>query len=176
MTKMSRFGEYSPPLEEEEVDLSSAYSLASTANDYVLEHGRQFPNFRYGSSPFPRGDELATENELALHNLMLHLYDDRLFVAPIERPRNVLDVRCGQQSLWAKNMADVFPDAQVTGFDIFNIDSEGRQNLHFILQSYNDEWIMDEVHQAHGQLDFIYARSLFASSRNYPEFYRQCLE
>ena len=157
------------------MDWSSAYSLASTSAEYMIEHGRQFPN-RDGTSPFPRGDQVAKENELALHNLMLYLFDDRLYNASIEKPRNVLDVRCGTRGLWAKSMADWFSEAQITGIDIFPVDTEGRENLQFLIQSHNDQWILDEILQQFGKFDFIYARHLFASSRNYPELYKQCLE
>lgn len=101
---------------------------------------------------------------------------DRLYTAPIEQPKNVLDVRTGMNGLWARNMADMFPDAQITGFDQFVPSTEGRPNLSFILQSYNDTWILDEITQVYGKLDFIYARALFAGSEDYAEFYRQCFE
>lgn len=161
---------------DEHVDLSSVYSIASTAHDLVLEHGRQFPNYRYMSSPFPRGDRIAEEHETLLHALLLRIFDDKLYTAPIEQPRNILDVRSGQHGLWAKTVAELHEDAQVTGFDSFTPDTEGRENLKFILQNFNDEWILDEVTQSYGKLDFIYARSLFGSSQNYPHFYKQCLE
>lgn len=158
------------------IDLSSIYSIASTANDLVLEHGRQFPNYRYMSSPFPRGDRMAEEHETSLHNLKLRIFDDKLYTAPIENPRNILDVRSGQLGLWVKTVAEIHEDAQVTGLDVFTPDAEGRENVKFILQNFNDDWILDEITQSFGQLDFIYARSLFGSSSNYPHFYRQCLE
>ncbi|KAK5069452.1 hypothetical protein LTR64_008133 [Lithohypha guttulata] len=161
---------------DEDVDYRSAWSLASTHADLVYEYGRRFPNYRYGSQPFARGDELASRNERVLHLLMLHLYDNKLYTAPIEDLRNVLDVRCGMHGLWARNMADLFPEAQVTGFDQFIPDTEGRENLSFILQSYNDSWILDEITEVHGKLDFVYARGLMAGSQNYPEFYKQCFE
>lgn len=172
---MSSYGERSPPFDEDEMDFASAYSLASTSNEYMIEHGRHFFS-RDSSSPFPRGDQVAKENEIALHNLMFHLYDNRLYEAPIQQPRNVLEVRCGTQGLWAKSMADVFPDAQVTGMDVATPDTEGRENLQFVEQSHNDQWILDDKLQQFGKFDFLYARHLFASSRDYPDFYKQCLE
>lgn len=173
---MSSYGSYVPPDDDDDAtDLSSAFSLASMSADYMIEHGRHFPN-RDGSSPFPRGDDQGRANEIALHNLMFQLYDGRLYAAPIQRPRNVLDVRCGKQGLWAKNMADVYPEAQITGTDVFPVDTEGRDNLEFIYQSYNDQWILDEILQQYGKFDFIYARHLFATSQDYPDFYKQCLE
>lgn len=162
--------------EEDDDDLATAWSLASTAQDLVQEYGRRFPNYRYGSQPFARGDDLSVQNERAYYDLILHVQEDKLFTSPIANPRNILDVRCDQQGLWAKNMADLYPEAQVTAFDVFVPDAEGRQNLEFILQSYNDIWILDEITHAHGPLDFIYARSLFAGSQDYPHFYKQCLE
>lgn len=162
--------------EDDEYDMASARSLISTANDLVLEYGRRYPNYAYGSQLFPRGDAMADRNEMALHNLLLHLYDNKLFISDIESPRNILDVRCGTNGLWARNMADAFPEAQVTGLDVFPLRSEGQENLQFIMQNYNDQWILDEVIQAHGKFDFINARALFAGSRDYPAFYAQCFE
>jgi hypothetical protein len=161
---------------DEHIDLSSIYSITSTANDLVLEHGRQFPNYRYMSSPFPRGDRIAEEHETLLHNLLLCIFDNKLYTAPVENPRNILDVRSGQQGLWAKTVAELHEDAQVTGLDVFTPNTEGRENLKFILQNFNDDWILDEITQSYGKLDFIYARTLFGSSQNYPHFYTQCLE
>jgi len=173
---MSGYPGSSPPLEDEELDISSAYSLASTAEDLVLEHGRRYPNYRYGSSPFPRGDRIAEENEFALYNLLFALFKGRLFLAPVEQPKNILDVRCGQAGLWAKNMADTFPDAQVTAMDLTLPRPESHPNLEFYLQSLNDEWILDEVLQAHGKFDFIFGKSLFGSSQDFPLFYKRCFE
>lgn len=174
---MSQNLDYSPDMEEDDnEDRSSAWSLKSTANDLLLEHGRRFPAYRPNSSPFPRGDEIAKENEKHLENLMLHLYNDDLYTAPIEQPRNVLDVRCGHLAIWAKNMADRFPDTQVTALDDFTPDAEGRPNLQFLLQNFNDEWILDEITQVYGKLDLIYVKHIFGSSRDYPEFYTQCLK
>lgn len=167
----------SPEDEEyDEYDLASARSLISTANDLVLEYGRRYSNYGYGSQPFPKGDELAIRNEIALHSLLLHLYDNKPFISDIESPQNVLDVRCGTQGTWSKNMADFYPDAQVTGLEVFPIRPEGQENLQFIVQNYNDQWILDEIIQAHGNFDFIYARGLFAGSRDFPTFYQQCFE
>lgn len=162
--------------EDEEYDLASARSLISTANDLVLEYGRRYPNYTYGSQPFPRGDEMAIRNEMSLHNFMLHLYDNKPFISDIESLKNVLDVRCGTRGMWVKNMADFYPEAQVTGLDVFPIRPEGQENLQFIMQNYNDQWILDEITQAHGKFDFIYARALFAGSRDFPAFYQQCFE
>lgn len=172
---MSNHPAHGHPSDDDDADHGSAYSLASIPTEYIIEHGRHFPN-RDVQSPFPRGDDVGRENELAMHNLMFHLYDGHLYEAPIQPPRNVLEVRCGKQGLWAKNMADVFPEAQITGIDIFPLDGEGRENLEFVLQYHNVQWILDEILQQFGKFDFIYARHLFASSQDYPDLYKQCLE
>lgn len=173
---MSHNPESSSHTDEEEYDFGSVHSLASTAHDMVEEHGRRYPNYRYGSSPFPRGDHLAEENEYALYNLTYKVYRGKLYLAPIEQPQNVLDVRCGQNGLWAKSMSDTYPDAQITGMDVTTPKTEGRPNLEFCLQSFNDEWILDEVLQIHGKFDFIFAQSLFGSSQDFPTFYKRCFE
>lgn len=173
---MSQYSEIGSRTDEDEYDLSSVRSLASTAHDMVEEHGRRYPNYRYGSSPFPRGDLLAEENEYALYNLTYKIYRGQLFLAPVAQPQNVLDVRCGQNGLWAKSMADMYPDAQITGMDVTTPKTDGQPNLEFCLQNFNDEWILDEVLQAHGKFDFIFAKSLFGSSQDFPAFYKRCFE
>lgn len=173
---MSRYPDSSPPREDEELDMSSAYSLASTAHDLVIEHGRRYANYRYGSSPFPQGDKIAEQNEIDLFNLIFTVYRGRLFLAPIEEPRNVLDVRCGQGGLWVKTMADKYPEAQVSGMDVTMPETEGHPNLEFFLQNFNDEWILNEVLQAHGKFDFIFAKSIFGLSQDYSLLYQRCFE
>ena len=162
--------------EEDDVDMASAWSVASTANDLVIQYGRRYPSYSYGSQHFPRGDALAIQNERALHLLLLHLYHNKLFTSGLENPKNILDVRAGHEGLWTKNMADAFPEAQVTGMDTLVPPTEGQENLQYILQDYNETWILEEVTRVHGQFDLIYTRSLFAGSKNYTAFYEQCFE
>lgn len=162
---------------EEEIDLTSSYSLASTANDLVLEHGRRYPNFRYASSPFPQGDEVAQQHEIALHNAILFMLHDKLFMSPIEQPRNVLDVKCGKLGLWSRNMAETYPDAQVSGMDVTKPNFRDLENCEFVLQSFGDHpWILDEITQAYGKFDLIYGRHLFAGCTDFPLFFQQCFE
>lgn len=42
---------------------------------------------------------------------------DRLFFAPIESPRSVIDIGTGT-GLWAIDMADAYPDTEVLGTDL----------------------------------------------------------
>lgn len=162
--------------DEDDYDFYSTGSVASTADDMVEEMGRRYANKGYGETPLPRGDQLAQQNERDLHNLMLYLYQDRLYVSSLEEPRNVLDVKCGQLGLWAKNMAECYPNAEITAMDVSRVDNENLPNLEFVLQSFNQEWTLDDRTNLYGKFDFIHARHIFAGSSDYPEFYRQCFE
>lgn len=162
---------------EDDPDYWSASSLASTSKDVIFQYGRRFPNYRDNSSHFPVGDELARRNEESLHDLYLQLFDDKLFQSPIN-PQNVLDVRAGQLGLWSKNMADMYPEAHVTGTDAqFEPDTEGRENLSFIRHSFaQDIWVLDEITQIYGKFDLIHIRVIFGSQLDLSAFYKECLE
>lgn len=64
-----------------EEDFYSAYSLASTHADLVLEHGRRFPNYRYASQFFARGD-VSVHPLLVVHNSIDGLPELRMLISP----------------------------------------------------------------------------------------------
>jgi methylase of polypeptide subunit release factors len=51
------------------------------------------------------------------HESMLQLLDNKLYLAPIENPKMIIDVGTGT-GIWAIDMADTFPDSEVMGVDL----------------------------------------------------------
>lgn len=159
--------------EDENDDVSSAFSIASTRFNFEWENGRWYHDYR-GTQPFPH-DAMSQENERVLHALVLFLLEDRLVAAPAspENFRNVLDVASGM-GLWAEDFADRYPDCQVFGIDLA-IQPSVRPNCHFLCFSVTDEW---EFGIPGLQFDFIHIRSLFASLApdDWSQLYGQCFQ
>lgn len=96
--------------------LSSTASLSESIFDYRSIHGCTFQNSRTTEYWGPNDDRQNNGLDIA-HHFMMMLKGDRLFDAPIDRPKRVLDVGTGTGIL-AMDMADAYPSAQITGTDI----------------------------------------------------------
>ncbi|KAK5659800.1 hypothetical protein OQA88_1012 [Cercophora sp. LCS_1] len=84
-------------------------------------------------------DDTANEQLDINHHLLTLALDNKLFLAPVDKPAKVLDVGTGT-GIWAIDFADEFLDADVTGVDISPIQpSWGPLNLKFEL----DDMTMD---------------------------------
>lgn len=70
-----------------------------------------------GDSGYIFGESDAEISRLNFQHFMFRFAFGGEFSAPIETPRNILDVACGT-GRWAREMARRFPAASVIGFDI----------------------------------------------------------
>jgi len=52
-----------------------------------------------------------------MHDFWTSTFDGRLILAPVEQPKEILDIGCGT-GLWAMEVADEFPDCEVYGIDL----------------------------------------------------------
>jgi ubiquinone/menaquinone biosynthesis C-methylase UbiE len=79
--------------------------------------------------------------------------------APLKRPKNILDVGCGT-GLWAQEMAQVFPEANVIGLDIFDPPTR----LHASIKPSNYQFVMADALKglpfSSYQFDFVHQRAL----------------
>ncbi|KAJ2978750.1 hypothetical protein NUW58_g7396 [Xylaria curta] len=109
-------GEFVPSDYDEESMAESA-SIDSNIHQHSFQNGRRYHMFRHGRYPIPN-DEHEQNREDLLHAMMLEATDGRRFFAPIsENPLRILDLGTGT-GIWAIEMADRYPSAEVLGLDL----------------------------------------------------------
>lgn len=74
-------------------------SIVSSVFNFGFENGRRYHKFREGRYQFPN-DESEQAREDMKHAMMASLCGGKLFLAPIEQPRKVLDLGTGT-GIWA---------------------------------------------------------------------------
>ncbi|RWA09306.1 hypothetical protein EKO27_g5775 [Xylaria grammica] len=110
-------GEFVPSDYDEESMSDSASSIGSSIYQHAFHNGRRYHRFRHGRYPIPN-DEHEQNREDMLHAMMLEATDGRLFFAPISKnPLKILDLGTGT-GIWAIEIADKYPSAEVAGVDL----------------------------------------------------------
>jgi hypothetical protein len=142
-------------------------SLASNILNHRIENGRQYHAYRDGAYWGPN-DEPAKEILDFAHHMYLLTLDQKLHLAPIQNPQQILDVGTGT-GIWAIDMADQYPSAVVTGTDLSPIQPEWvPPNCHFEIDDVTLEWTFpDEL------FDFIHIRELFGCIPDWDFFFQQ---
>ncbi|KAI4718998.1 S-adenosyl-L-methionine-dependent methyltransferase [Aureobasidium sp. EXF-10727] len=88
-----------------------------------------------------------------------------LHLAPVEAPREILDVGTGTGT-WAIQMADKFPEAQVTGTDLSPIQPGlVPSNCVFEIDDVSLDWTWED-----NQLDYVHVREMFGSIKDWDLF------
>lgn len=72
----------------------TARTEASSTRDYKYENGRRYHAYREGTYLMPN-DDLMGEHERIGHAMFGLILKDRLFLPPIEEPKNVIDLGTG---------------------------------------------------------------------------------
>ncbi|KAJ9615091.1 hypothetical protein H2200_001165 [Cladophialophora chaetospira] len=148
-------------------------TLRSSLLESVRENGRGY--HRYSSTvgadyPLPE-DEIEQARSDLQHEMVRRTFNGKLYLAPITKePHEILDLGTGT-GIWAIEMADANPQAQVLGIDLSPIQPElVPPNLKFEVDDFNDEWTYTQ------KFDFIHARALVGSSRDFPKIVRQAYD
>jgi ubiquinone/menaquinone biosynthesis C-methylase UbiE len=99
------------------------------------------------------------------HEIILRLRSGRLIDAPISAdPHRILDIGTGT-GIWAIDMADKYPSAEVIGTDITPIQPRWvPPNCHFELDDAEMDWTYKP-----GTFDLIHARNVAPSIGNWPQ-------
>ncbi|CZR62967.1 uncharacterized protein PAC_12864 [Phialocephala subalpina] len=95
---------------------SSTVSLRESVFSYVEENGRTYHAFHAGKYIGPNDEEEQERLDLQ-HHLFVMTMNNKLHLAPITNPQNVLDIATGT-GIWAIEFAQEYPSASVLGTDL----------------------------------------------------------
>jgi len=148
--------------------ICSTESLASSIYNYEKEHGRTYHAFHAGKYIVPNDEREQDRMDVLYHAVRLAL-DDKLFHAPIAAPTAVLDVGTGT-GIWAMDVADEFPGAEVIGIDLSPIQPVYvPPNLEFEICDADEQWGFKS-----NRFDLVHARIMNDYTlKSWPNFYQQ---
>ncbi|CCX13551.1 Similar to mRNA 3' acc. no. Q4IPA4 [Pyronema omphalodes CBS 100304] len=124
---------------------TSTASLTSSVNQYVFENGRRYHSY-YGTDKYLMPTDEKEQDRLDLHHEIMRLaWDDKLHEAPLSEPHRILDIGTGT-GIWAIEMADNYPMAEVTGTDLSPIQPNWvPANCRFEVDDAMLNWTFKEV-------------------------------
>ncbi|KAB2575729.1 Methyltransferase type 11 [Lasiodiplodia theobromae] len=144
-------------------------SLKSSILDYTYENGRRYHAEITGRSYWLPNDESELDRLDICHHIIVRRCGDKLHLAPID-PRTthrILDIGTGT-GVWAMEMADQFPNAQILGNDLSPVQpSFVPPNVRFEIDDVEADWL----HSA--PFDFIHSRFMAGAIKNWPRLMRQ---
>ncbi|KAK3345792.1 S-adenosyl-L-methionine-dependent methyltransferase [Lasiosphaeria hispida] len=135
-------------------DIDDDTSITSSVHRHTFKNGRRYHKFRHGRYPIPN-DEREQNREDMLHAMMLEATGGRHFFAPITaHPSKILDLGTGT-GIWAIEVADMYPGAEVTGVDLSPIQPEWTPpNVRFLVDDMEDTWLAGD------RFDFVHLRNV----------------
>ncbi|CCX16289.1 Similar to tRNA1(Val) (adenine(37)-N6)-methyltransferase; acc. no. Q87SB8 [Pyronema omphalodes CBS 100304] len=96
---------------------TSTASLSSSINEYIMENGRLYHAYFGTDKNLMPTDEKEQDRLDMHHEIMSGIMGGKIYMAPLEHPARILDIGTGT-GIWAIDMADRFPDAEVIGTDL----------------------------------------------------------
>ncbi|TVY54942.1 Secondary metabolism regulator LAE1 [Lachnellula cervina] len=146
-------------------------TLSSAVARGVEEHGRTYAAYGNEEYGLPIDEEELDRIDMS-HAKYIMLLDKKLFLAPINpQPQRILDLGTGT-GLWAINVADAFPSAEVLGLDIAPVQPQWvPANCRFEIDDIEQSWVFGNA-----TFDLIHARDLLLSIRDWPKLVSQCYE
>lgn len=155
----------------ESISTSYVSSIASEISRGILENERLYPQYGKHSYGMPI-DEAEMDRMDLQHRKYELVIGDRHFLAPIgDSPQRILDLATGT-GIWALDVADMFPSAQVLGVDIAPIQPRWvAPNCSFEIDDIEDTWTYRI-----DSFDFIHLRDPLYMVRDWPKLMRQAYE
>ncbi|KAK3947964.1 S-adenosyl-L-methionine-dependent methyltransferase [Pseudoneurospora amorphoporcata] len=149
---------------------SSTASISSSILNYRTLNGRTYHSESVTNGEYwAPNDAKANEMLDIFHHALTICLDGRLYDAPLPKNlENAIDLGTGT-GLWAIDFADKFPNCNVIGTDISPIQpSWVPPNVRFDIDDFNKEWLYKS-----GFFDFIHARWLTSTVKDWPAFYKE---
>ncbi|PVH97141.1 S-adenosyl-L-methionine-dependent methyltransferase [Periconia macrospinosa] len=149
---------------------SDTTSLNSSVLNYHYENGRRYHAYQQGRYLLPN-DEHEQDHMDILGHIFSLILSGRLFLAPIaESPQRILDLGTGT-GLWAIEMGDMYPSAEVIGNDLSPIQPKMvPPNVVFEVDDIESEWVYKSP------FDYIHARFLATAIRDWPRLFDQAFK
>ncbi|KAI1393582.1 S-adenosyl-L-methionine-dependent methyltransferase [Hypoxylon trugodes] len=146
----------------EEETLDSTRSINELDLNYVMENGRRY----CGSYYMPNDDDEQVRLQL-INQVYLKTFEGELTSVPLEAPTHILDIGTGVGE-WAIEMAELYPDSEVTGTDISNIfERRVPQNVYWEIDDAELEW-----ERPPNQYDLVHLRDMTGSFSDWQYIYR----
>ncbi|KAF2723098.1 S-adenosyl-L-methionine-dependent methyltransferase [Polychaeton citri CBS 116435] len=146
---------------------SSSTSLQSAITAYPFENGRRYHAYKAGIYSFPNDEQELNRMDIEHQNQLLQL-GGKLHLCPLKDPQEILDIGTGT-GIWAMDVADLYPNAQVIGTDLSPVQPEWvPPNCRFDVDDFEQEWTFDD-----GRFDLIHARFLLGSVTDATELYKR---
>ena len=148
-------------------------SIASAVTDYKHVHGRRYHAVKEGAYVFPNDEQESDRMDIA-HKWLEISMGGKLYFAPIDDkdrapPQRILDLGTGT-GIWAMEIADKFPNADVLGNDLSPIQPRWvPPNVRFEVDDFEAEWTYGTP------FEFIHARQLYSAVYDWPRLMRQTL-
>ncbi|PCD36595.1 hypothetical protein FGRA07_07599 [Fusarium graminearum] len=132
------------------IEVTDTESLKSSIIEYKWVHGRRFHAYGDGTYWGANDDRQQEAEDL----MQVTISTSHIQHSPIgENPQNILDVGCGT-GIWAIDMADLHPSAEVVGVDLSPIQPNFVPlNCRFEVDDINKEWTYPD-----NKFDFIHLR------------------
>ncbi|KAF5650286.1 methyltransferase [Fusarium sp. NRRL 25303] len=148
---------------------SSTASLSSDILRYREINGRRYHSEQGDAQYWISNDNQANEALDINHHVLILMYNDKLFKAPLKDDiQSVVDIGTGT-GIWAMDFADEFPNAKVVGTDISPIQPSWLPpNLEFQIDDCTQEWTFKE-----NSLDYVHMRFLVGSIVDWPGLFKQ---
>ncbi|KAL1983201.1 hypothetical protein VTN96DRAFT_375 [Rasamsonia emersonii] len=145
-------------------------SLKSSITNYRYENGRRY-HAPTDKSYFLPNDDIENDRLDLFHHILTMRCGGELHLAPIgSNPQRILDLGTGT-GIWAIDMGDKYPSAEVLGNDISPIQPTlVPPNVRFEVDDIENEWVYSS------KFDFIHARYLAGSIKDWPKLMRQAFK
>ncbi|KAK6500937.1 hypothetical protein TWF506_003695 [Arthrobotrys conoides] len=144
-------------------------SLSSSVMHYRFENGRRYHSQSMTDTNYFLPNDEAENDRLDLnHHVMFLIQKGKLHAAPLKDPQRILDVGTGT-GIWAIEMADEYPMANVVGNDLSPIQPRWvPPNLTFEVDDVEKEW----THKPNS-FDLVYIRYMVGSIKDWPNLLKQ---